>query len=93
MDGLAGGLSAIAVAALVLLLPGAPAGEKAVAMSLCGAPWTVASHATGTASKTCRGNLSRAGIPRVPTISLLRSSLNPMSPPTTSPKTAGSAPW
>ena len=36
MDGLAGGLSAIAVAALVLLLPGAPAGEKAVAMSLCG---------------------------------------------------------
>ena len=37
MDGLAGGLSAIAVAALVLLLPGAPAGEKAVAMSLCGA--------------------------------------------------------
>ncbi|MFI5052643.1 MAG: phospho-N-acetylmuramoyl-pentapeptide-transferase, partial [Acidimicrobiales bacterium] len=32
MDGLAGGLSAIAVAALVLLLPGAPAGEKAVAM-------------------------------------------------------------
>ena len=37
MDGLAGGLSTIAVAALVLLLPGAPAGEKAVAMSLCGA--------------------------------------------------------
>jgi phospho-N-acetylmuramoyl-pentapeptide-transferase len=37
MDGLAGGLSAIAVAALVLLLPSAPAGEKAVAMSLCGA--------------------------------------------------------
>jgi phospho-N-acetylmuramoyl-pentapeptide-transferase len=37
MDGLAGGLSAIAVGALVLLLPGAPAGEKAVAMSLCGA--------------------------------------------------------
>jgi phospho-N-acetylmuramoyl-pentapeptide-transferase len=37
MDGLAGGLSAIAVAALVLLLPGAQAGEKAVAMSLCGA--------------------------------------------------------
>jgi len=37
MDGLAGGLSVIAVAALVLLLPGAPAGEKAVAMSLCGA--------------------------------------------------------
>jgi len=37
MDGLAGGLSLIAVAALVLLLPGAPAGEKAVAMSLCGA--------------------------------------------------------
>ena len=37
MDGLAGGLSAIAVAALVLLLPGAPAGEKAVALSLCGA--------------------------------------------------------
>ena len=37
MDGLAGGLSVIAVAATVLLLPGAPAGEKAVAMSLCGA--------------------------------------------------------
>jgi phospho-N-acetylmuramoyl-pentapeptide-transferase len=37
MDGLAGGLSVIAVAALVLLLRGAPAGEKAVAMSLCGA--------------------------------------------------------
>ena len=37
MDGLAGGLATIAVAALVLLLPGAPAGEKAVAMSLCGA--------------------------------------------------------
>ena len=36
MDGLAGGLSLIAVAALVLLLRGAPAGEKAVAMSLCG---------------------------------------------------------
>jgi phospho-N-acetylmuramoyl-pentapeptide-transferase len=36
MDGLAGGLSAIAVAALVLLLSGAPAGEKAVALSLCG---------------------------------------------------------
>ena len=37
MDGLAGGLSAIAIAVLALLLPGAPAGEKAVAMSLCGA--------------------------------------------------------
>jgi phospho-N-acetylmuramoyl-pentapeptide-transferase len=37
MDGLAGGLSTIAGAALVLLLPGAPAGEKAVALSLCGA--------------------------------------------------------
>jgi phospho-N-acetylmuramoyl-pentapeptide-transferase len=37
MDGLAGGLSVIAVAGLVLLLPGAPAGEKAVAMTLCGA--------------------------------------------------------
>jgi phospho-N-acetylmuramoyl-pentapeptide-transferase len=37
MDGLAGGLSAIAVGALVLLLPGGPAGEKAVGMSLCGA--------------------------------------------------------
>jgi phospho-N-acetylmuramoyl-pentapeptide-transferase len=37
MDGLAGGLSAIAVGALVLLLPGAQAGEKALAMSLCGA--------------------------------------------------------
>src|SRR4029077_14876761 len=37
MDGLAGGLSAIAFAAIVLLLPGAQAGEKAVAMTLCGA--------------------------------------------------------
>jgi phospho-N-acetylmuramoyl-pentapeptide-transferase len=37
MDGLAGGLSAIAVAVLVLLIPGAPAGEKAVGVALCGA--------------------------------------------------------
>jgi phospho-N-acetylmuramoyl-pentapeptide-transferase len=37
MDGLAGGLSAIALGALVLLMPGAQAGEKAVAMTLCGA--------------------------------------------------------
>jgi phospho-N-acetylmuramoyl-pentapeptide-transferase len=37
MDGLAGGLSLIALGALVLLLPGAAAGEKAVAVSLCGA--------------------------------------------------------
>jgi phospho-N-acetylmuramoyl-pentapeptide-transferase len=37
MDGLAAGLSIIAVAATVLLLPNAPAGEKAVAMTLCGA--------------------------------------------------------
>jgi phospho-N-acetylmuramoyl-pentapeptide-transferase len=37
MDGLAGGLSAIAFAAIVLLLPGAAAGEKAVAITLCGA--------------------------------------------------------
>jgi phospho-N-acetylmuramoyl-pentapeptide-transferase len=37
MDGLAGGLSVIAVGALVLLLPNAQAGEKAVALSLCGA--------------------------------------------------------
>jgi phospho-N-acetylmuramoyl-pentapeptide-transferase len=37
MDGLAGGLSVIAVAALVLFLPGAPAGEKAVAITLCAA--------------------------------------------------------
>jgi phospho-N-acetylmuramoyl-pentapeptide-transferase len=36
MDGLAAGLSIIAVAATALLLPDAPAGEKAVAMSLCG---------------------------------------------------------
>ncbi len=36
MDGLAAGLSLIAVAISVLLLPGAPAGEKAVAMTLCG---------------------------------------------------------
>ncbi len=37
MDGLAAGLSIIAVGATALLLPGAPAGEKAVAMALCGA--------------------------------------------------------
>ncbi len=37
MDGLAGGLSVIALAAVSLALPGAPAGEKAVAMTLCGA--------------------------------------------------------
>jgi phospho-N-acetylmuramoyl-pentapeptide-transferase len=37
MDGLAGGLSIIAVAATVLFLPNAAAGEKAVAMTLCGA--------------------------------------------------------
>jgi phospho-N-acetylmuramoyl-pentapeptide-transferase len=37
IDGLAGGLSAIALVAMVLLLPGAPAGEKAVAMTLAGA--------------------------------------------------------
>jgi phospho-N-acetylmuramoyl-pentapeptide-transferase len=37
MDGLAGGLSLIAFATIVLLLPGAQAGEKAVAITLCGA--------------------------------------------------------
>jgi phospho-N-acetylmuramoyl-pentapeptide-transferase len=37
MDGLAAGLSIIAVGATVLFLPGAPSGEKAVAMALCGA--------------------------------------------------------
>jgi phospho-N-acetylmuramoyl-pentapeptide-transferase len=37
MDGLAAGLSIIAVGAMVLFLPGAPAGEKAVGMALCGA--------------------------------------------------------
>ena len=37
MDGLASGLSALALTAMVLLLPGAPAGEKAVAMTLSGA--------------------------------------------------------
>jgi phospho-N-acetylmuramoyl-pentapeptide-transferase len=37
MDGLAGGLSVIAIATMVLFLPGAQAGEKAVAMVLCGA--------------------------------------------------------
>ena len=37
MDGLAGGLSAIALTALAVLLLGAPAGEKAVAMTLAGA--------------------------------------------------------
>ena len=37
MDGLAGGLSVIALAGIVLLMPGAPAGEKAVALTLCGA--------------------------------------------------------
>jgi phospho-N-acetylmuramoyl-pentapeptide-transferase len=37
MDGLAGGLSVIALGAVVLLFPRAQAGEKAVALSLCGA--------------------------------------------------------
>jgi phospho-N-acetylmuramoyl-pentapeptide-transferase len=37
MDGLAAGLSVLAVVALALLLPGAEAGERAVAMTLCGA--------------------------------------------------------
>src|SRR5256714_15331830 len=37
MDGLAGGLGLIPIATIALLLPGAPAGEKAVAMTLCGA--------------------------------------------------------
>jgi phospho-N-acetylmuramoyl-pentapeptide-transferase len=36
MDGLAAGLSIIAVGTTALLLPGAPAGEKAVAIALCG---------------------------------------------------------
>ena len=37
MDGLAAGLSIIAVGAIVLFLPNAPAGEKAVGMTVCGA--------------------------------------------------------
>jgi phospho-N-acetylmuramoyl-pentapeptide-transferase len=37
MDGLAAGLSIIAIGATVLFLPGAPAGEKAVGVTLCGA--------------------------------------------------------
>ena len=37
MDGLAGGLSVIALVAIALLLPRAPDGEKAVAMTLAGA--------------------------------------------------------
>jgi phospho-N-acetylmuramoyl-pentapeptide-transferase len=37
MDGLAGGLSVIAFAALALLLPSAMAGEQAVSLTLCGA--------------------------------------------------------
>ena len=36
MDGLAGGLSILAVGATPLFVPHAPAGEKAVAMALCG---------------------------------------------------------
>ncbi len=36
MDGLAGGLSIIAIGALALFVPGAPPGEKAVAVTLCG---------------------------------------------------------
>jgi phospho-N-acetylmuramoyl-pentapeptide-transferase len=36
MDGLAGGLTAIALVAIALVLPGAPAGERAVAMVLLG---------------------------------------------------------
>src|SRR5256885_4102693 len=37
MDGLAGGLSVIAIGATALFLPRAPAGEKAVAVAPCGA--------------------------------------------------------
>jgi phospho-N-acetylmuramoyl-pentapeptide-transferase len=37
MDGLAAGLAAIGLAAIVLLLPAAASGEKAVALTLCGA--------------------------------------------------------
>jgi phospho-N-acetylmuramoyl-pentapeptide-transferase len=37
MDGLAGGLSVIAVGTFALFIPGAPAGEKAAALTLCGA--------------------------------------------------------
>ncbi|HEV2140458.1 MAG TPA: phospho-N-acetylmuramoyl-pentapeptide-transferase, partial [Candidatus Dormibacteraeota bacterium] len=37
MDGLAGGLSVIALVAIAIFLPGAPSGEKAVAMTLAGA--------------------------------------------------------
>ena len=36
MDGLAAGLSIIAIGAVALFLPNAPIGEKAVAMTLCG---------------------------------------------------------
>ncbi|HKW70731.1 MAG TPA: phospho-N-acetylmuramoyl-pentapeptide-transferase [Candidatus Dormibacteraeota bacterium] len=36
MDGLAAGLSVVAIATVVLFLPGAPAGEKAVGITLCG---------------------------------------------------------
>ena len=36
MDGLAGGLSMIAIATFALALPGAPSGEKVVALALCG---------------------------------------------------------
>src|SRR5207237_1222081 len=36
MDGLAAGLSLIAIATVVLLLPSARSGEKAVALTLCG---------------------------------------------------------
>ena len=36
LDGLAGTLSLLAIVALVLLLPGAPPGEKAIALTLCG---------------------------------------------------------
>jgi phospho-N-acetylmuramoyl-pentapeptide-transferase len=37
MDGLAGGLAVIAIGGITLLLPAAVAGEKAVALTLCGA--------------------------------------------------------
>ncbi len=58
----------------------------------CGPPCTVASQATGSASRSWIGNLSRAGMPRVPTRSLLRSSAKPIRPPAINPPTAGSAP-
>src|SRR5258706_21043 len=58
----------------------------------CAPPCDIAMAATGTARSSWIGSLRRAGMPSEPTRSLLRSSAKPMTPPATSPATAGHAP-